>query len=171
MMQTFGTTAKNLICWEKIFYLQIANLSNPKTYFSSVAKHSLLLLICIFPSSQRKHFSSAEKNKFQKFSLSLWLGYFFPARDKEGKFSDKSEILKISCSSQSPADPFVRSVALQWVPDRQGAPTYQPLTTHTLINPKLSLNIDHLQTTQPTTRTRIKGVSVWERLRVEWVTG
>ena len=72
----------NLICWEtySICKLQcLINVLNPKTYLSSLAKHSLLLLICTFPSPVKENISRRPKNKLQKFNPSAtWISS--PAR-------------------------------------------------------------------------------------------
>ena len=64
---------------------RFGNIGWADLFFSAAAKHSLLLLICIFPSSQREHFSAA-KNKFQRLKLSTpWI--FFLGQRKTYNFS------------------------------------------------------------------------------------
>ena len=97
----------------------------------AAAKHSLLLLICIFPSSQREHFSSAEKQipkakafcALDIFSRLTTNVQFLCSAERQINL----ELKKTDFLLCTPADPFVRSAALQWV-DRQRdrEPTYQP---------------------------------------------
>ena len=119
---------------EEIFYQQIA-MSNKcfesenifvctcKTFFVAADLYISL-------PSQRKHFSSAEK-QIAKVQPVCDLN-IFPQPDKVVKFSCSAEERAINLQlknrflSTTPADPFVRSAALQWVDRQTGTYTYQP---------------------------------------------
>ena len=125
--------AKNLICWENMIYFQIAMSEKCFESENIFCKTPFVAADLYISLQSKKTFLSPVEKQIPKVHPLSATWIFFPSlikkslrRETENFAAEKKN--RFLASQPPPADPFVRSAALQWV-DRQATYLTYHLTT------------------------------------------